>query len=67
MQKEPYTLKDPTTVLEIDGMRYGAGSLTKEKIIALVSRDSAYAQYFHFPQAEKPKKEKKEKPKDKEK
>ena len=56
MEKEPFTLKDPKTVLEIDGVRYGAGQLTPEKVRELIARDSAYSQYFNFPQTGKPKK-----------
>jgi hypothetical protein len=55
MEKELYTLKDPTMGLEIDGVRYGANQLTKEKVLALINRESAYGQYFHLPEAEKKK------------
>ena len=55
MEKEPFTLKDPTTVLEINGMRYGAGYFTKEKVLELIGRDSIYMQYFNMPEAPKKK------------
>ncbi len=55
MEKELYTLKDPKMGLEIDGIRYGANQLTKEKVLALINRQSAYAKYFYLPEAEKKK------------
>jgi len=68
MEKELYTLKDPKVGLEIDGVRYGANQLTKEKVLALINRQSAYGKYFHLPEAVKVKKrinQEKDKSKDK--
>ena len=63
MEKELYTLKDPKMGLELDGVRYGANQLNKEKVLVLINREPAYGQYFHLPEAEKKKKEKKSKDK----
>jgi len=61
MEKELFTLKDPTMGLEIDGVRYGPNQLTKKKVMELINRNANYGQYFHLPEAVKKKKE--EKPK----
>ena len=66
MENKLFTLKDPKTGLEIDGTRYGANQLTKEKVLALINREPAYGQYFHLPLSKKEQKaEKKLKNKDK--
>ncbi len=57
MEKELYTLKNPKTGLEIDGVRYGANQLTKEKVLSLIKRESAYGQYFHLPLSKKEQKQ----------
>ena len=49
--------------LEIDGVRYGPNQLTREKVIELINRESAYGKYFHLPEAKKAKP--KDKPKNK--
>jgi len=67
MEKELYTLKDPSMGLEINGVRLGANQLTKKKVIELVNRQSAYAKYFNMPVAEKPKKKSKNESKNKDK
>lgn len=53
--------------LEIDGVRLGANQLTKEKVISLINRQSAYGKYFHLPEAEKPKKKSRNESKNKDK
>ena len=66
MENKLFTLKNPKMGLEIDGTRFGANQLTKEKVLALINRDSTYGQYFHLPLSKKEQKqEKKLKNKDK--
>jgi len=66
MEKELYTLKDPSMGLEINGVRLGANQLTKKKVIELINSNASYGRYFHLPKAKKgipPKtKDQKEKP-----
>ncbi len=57
MENKLYTLKNPNKVLEIDGTRYGANQLTKEKVLSLIKRDSAYGQYFNLPLSKKEQKQ----------
>lgn len=61
MEKELFTLKDPTMGLEIDGVRYGANQLTKKKILELINRNANYGQYFHLPESKKKPKKSKDK------